>query len=53
MNLTDAFNSVIHIFLQITNKTSFFLSKSRQKGTEFNEATVWIFKLYIIKWKLP
>lgn len=50
MNLTDAFNSVIHIFVQITNKIIFFLSKSRQKGIEFNEATVWIFKLYI-KWK--
>lgn len=36
MNLTDAFNSVVHIFVQITNKI-IFLSKSRQKGTEFNE----------------
>lgn len=31
MNLTDAFNSVIHIFVQITNKISFFFNQSPDK----------------------
>lgn len=52
MNLTDSLNSVVHILVQITKKKFFFI-KVQTKGTEFNEATVWIFKLYIRKQKLP
>lgn len=31
MNLTDAFNSVVHIFVQITNKTIFFYQNPDKK----------------------